>query len=96
VLGGECLELADELGVLARREIRVDPLLERAEAQLLELRRMRLRERLVGEVGQRRPAPQREGLAQLAAAVAGSASVACATSARKQSRSSSDGSTLST
>ena len=64
VLGGERLELADELGVLARCEIGVDPLLQRAEAQLLELRRVRLRERLVGEVGQRRPAPQRERLAQ--------------------------------
>jgi hypothetical protein len=65
VPGGERLELAHKLSVLARGEIGVDPLLERAEAQLLELRRVCLRERLVGEVGQRRPAPQRERLAQL-------------------------------
>ena len=45
-------------------EIGVDALLERAEAQLLELRGVRLGEGLVGEIGQRRPTPQRERLAQ--------------------------------
>jgi hypothetical protein len=62
--GGERLEPTDDSGVLAGGEVGVDPLLERAEAQLLELRRVRPGEGLVGEVGQRRPAPQRKRLAQ--------------------------------
>ena len=47
------------------REVRVDALLERREPQLLEPRDLRLRERLVGEVGERRATPEREGLTQL-------------------------------
>ena len=46
----------------AEGEIRLDPALERGQAQLLEARDRRLRERLVGEVGERWPAPEREGL----------------------------------
>ena len=36
MLGDERLELADELGVTAEREIGLDPLLERGEPQLLQ------------------------------------------------------------
>ena len=43
----------------------LDPLLERGKPQLAETSDRRLRERLIGEVGERRPAPQRERLAQL-------------------------------
>ena len=50
----ERLELADELGVAAEREIGLDPLFERRELQLVEARDLRLCERLVGEVGKRR------------------------------------------
>ena len=46
-------------------ELGVDPLLERRQPQLPETGALRLRERLVGEVGERRPAPQRKRLAQL-------------------------------
>ena len=62
VLGDQRLELADELRVPAGGEVGVDALLERREPQLLQPRALGLRERLVGEVGERRPAPQRERL----------------------------------
>ncbi len=60
----ERLELGDELGVAAQREVGVDALLDDDGSQLLESRDLRLRERLVDEVGQRRSAPERERLAQ--------------------------------
>ncbi len=41
-------------------EVGVDPLLERGEAQLVEPPDLALRESLVGEVGERRPAPERQ------------------------------------
>ena len=65
MLGHEGLELADEVVVAAEREVGVDPALERRDAKLLELEDRRLGERLVGEVGEGRSAPQRERLAQL-------------------------------
>ena len=82
---------ADELGVAAEREVGVDTLLERAEPQLLEPRDLGLGERLVGEVGERRPAPQRERLAELLRAALGGAPPASATSCSKRARSSSAG-----
>ena len=48
----------------AELELGVDPLLERGHAQLVQPRRLAPRERLVGEIGQRRAAPERERLAQ--------------------------------
>ena len=65
VLARQRLQLADELVVAADREIGVDPVLERGQPQLAEPRDLALDERLVGQVGQRRPAPQRERRAQL-------------------------------
>ena len=62
----ERLELGDELCVAPEREVRLDALLERDGAQLLEPRDLRLRERLVEEVGERGAAPERERLAQRA------------------------------
>ena len=64
VLPHELLQLGDEPAVLAEPELRLDALLDAGEPQLLEPRDRRRRERLVGEVGERRPAPQRERLAQ--------------------------------
>ena len=64
MLCDEPLELADELGVPAELEVGLDPALERGEPQLLQPRDRRLREALVGDVGQRRPAPQSQRLAQ--------------------------------
>ena len=48
----------------AQREIGVDPILERGGAQLLQTGDVRLRERLVAQVGERRASPEAEGIAQ--------------------------------
>ncbi len=48
----------------AEREVSVDAGFEGRPAPLLEPRYLRLDERLVGQVGERRPAPHREGLAE--------------------------------
>jgi hypothetical protein len=65
MLGHEPLELRDEIGVAAEREVDVDTFLERRQPQLLETAGLELHEALVGEVGKRRPAPERERPAQL-------------------------------
>ena len=49
------LELADQRLAIAQRKVRVDPILKRRQALLLEPRDLALRERLIGEIGQRRP-----------------------------------------
>jgi hypothetical protein len=58
------LEVADQLRVATERELCLDHLLVSGQAQVLEARDLRLGERLVREVGQRRTAPQRESLLQ--------------------------------
>ncbi len=64
VLGDQRLELARERRVLAAREVGLDALLERQDAQLLEAPHLALRERLIAELAQDRAAPQRERLAE--------------------------------
>ena len=64
VLRDEPLELAHERGVPPEHEVGVDPLLERREAKLFEPLDGRTGERLVREVGERRPAPELERLAE--------------------------------
>jgi hypothetical protein len=64
MLGGERLELANDLGVTAGGKIGVDPLLEGGEPQLLETTDLGLRERLVSEIGERRTAPNGKRLTQ--------------------------------
>ena len=59
----ERLELGRQRGVASRVEIVPDPGLESREAGVFEPGRLRLGERLVGEVGKGRPAPERERLA---------------------------------
>ena len=49
-----------------KREVRLDPLLQRDGAQLFEPGYLRLRERLVEEIGERGAAPEREPVAQRA------------------------------
>ena len=61
----ESLQLADELAVAAEREVGLDALLQRARVQLVQTGDLRLGPRLIGEVRQRRSAPQRKRLAQL-------------------------------
>jgi hypothetical protein len=46
--------------VVSERELGLEALLERAQAQLLEARDLRLGEVVVGEVGERLPAPELE------------------------------------
>src|SRR4051794_23235973 len=58
------LELGDERRVAAEGKVRLDPALERVQAQLLEPPDLILGEGLIGEVGQRRPAPEIERLPQ--------------------------------
>ncbi len=62
-LGDRRLQLGDELGVAAQLELGVDEIRLGRRAQLLEPRHLEPGEGLVGEVGQRRPAPQPERLA---------------------------------
>ncbi len=50
--------------MLPEREVGIDPPLDRQQAQLLQTRDRRLRERLVGEIRERRPTPEPERLAQ--------------------------------
>ena len=56
----ERLELGDDLGVRADRELRLGPLLDEREVELLEARDLLPRERLVAELRQRLAAPQGE------------------------------------
>ncbi len=65
VLANEQLELTDQLGMAAEREILVDPGLEAREPQLGQPPDLAGREALVGEVRQRRPPPERERLRRL-------------------------------
>ena len=68
MLGRERFQLADQLGVLAEREVGLDALCQAVEARLLQAGDLGLGEGLVAEVGQRRAAPHRERLAQSGAA----------------------------
>ena len=63
VLANERLDLSDDLGVAPESEVGLEPPLERLQAELFEARNLGLRERLVGEVGERRPAPEVETFA---------------------------------
>jgi len=60
----EALEFGDELGRVAGAQIRVDPLLQRIEAHLVEAHPGRSRELGIAGVDQRRTAPQVERPAQ--------------------------------
>ena len=64
MLADERLELGNGLGVAAERELDLEPLLERDEAQLLESGDLVAGEGLVAEVRQRRPTPEAERLAE--------------------------------
>src|SRR5205809_5370365 len=69
MFGDEAFEFADELPVSAEREVGVDPILVRGESKLLEPNDLRLRERLPGEIGERRATPERKrGLQRLGSA----------------------------
>jgi hypothetical protein len=65
VLDDERLELTDEIRLAPEREVGLDSLLEAGEAEVLEARDLRLRERLVSEIRKRRPAPEGERFTQV-------------------------------
>ena len=64
VLAHQPLEIANHLRLPAERQLRLDPPLDRADVQLFQAGDLRLRERVVPKVAQRRPPPQRQRLAQ--------------------------------
>ena len=64
MLAHQRLELAHQPGMLARGQIRVDPVLERGQTGFLQPRDLRLGKRLVGEVRERRTAPHPQRLPQ--------------------------------
>ncbi len=64
MLGDERLEIADQLGARAGDELSLDPFFDGCDTELVEAHRLRPRERLVGEVRERRPANERECLPQ--------------------------------
>ena len=65
LLEREAAQLLDELPVEAERQLRVDPVLEHGQSQLVEARGFAARERLVGELHERRTAPQGECLSEV-------------------------------
>jgi len=56
----ECLQLSDQVMLQTEREIGVDPFRHCAQTKLLQTADLVESERLIGEVGQRRAAPQSE------------------------------------
>ena len=64
VLRDERLELRHQLVMAAERQLSVDAIFDRRETELLEPGDLALRERLVSQLGQRLPAPERKRLAQ--------------------------------
>ena len=66
------LELGDERKVAAERELRVDPLLDRRESQLLEALDLDTCERLELEVGERPPSHRSSAARSASAAAAAS------------------------
>ena len=73
MLGGERLELRDQVWPATEREICLDPFLENRQPPFLEAADLLPRETGVGDVGQGRATPQREGVDQLPAPLAGEA-----------------------
>src|SRR5262249_53288801 len=64
VLVDERLELADEIAGAAELEVGVNASLDGVQPQFLEAADLVLRERLEGEIGKRRPSPERKRFAQ--------------------------------
>jgi hypothetical protein len=64
MLADEHLDLTDELGEAAEGKVGIEPPLECPQAELFEPENLQLRERLVGEIGERRPPPESESFAQ--------------------------------
>src|SRR6266568_4836475 len=63
VLTGESIKLTDELAVPTDREVGGDPLFQSREARFFQAGRFCAPERLIGDVGEWRPSPQRKRFA---------------------------------
>jgi hypothetical protein len=61
---GERRRVGDRAVVAAELDLRLDPVLERGEPELVEARNLRLEEALEGEVAERGAAPERERVAK--------------------------------
>jgi hypothetical protein len=65
VLGDERLELSDQVGVAAEREVGLDPFLNRCQTELVEAHRLLPDDSVVFEVRKEWPPPELEGLPEL-------------------------------
>jgi hypothetical protein len=77
MLDDEALELGNERRVLAEREPGVDQLFLGDDSQLFEAGSLEENEGLEGEIGERRPAPERERLAEPLDALRGVGFASC-------------------
>jgi hypothetical protein len=57
-------QLAHQVGMAANREVGIDAVLQGRQSKLLDSRRFGLQRRLVGQVGERRAAPELEPVSQ--------------------------------
>src|SRR5262245_21623457 len=73
VLGDEGLELPDELGVAAKRELGLEPALQGEKTELFEAAHIRTKQGLVGDVRKCSASPERKRLAQLLGSLSGAA-----------------------
>ena len=63
MLDGECGRVCDHGVVPAELDLGLQPILERGQPELVEPGDLVLEERLEREIGERRPAPERERVA---------------------------------
>src|SRR5262245_7073494 len=82
--GGERLELAHQLGVAAESQVGLDSLLERRDTQFFEPRDLVLSERVHGEVGKWRAAPECETFEQRATRQPRTARTECTSALREE------------
>ena len=73
MLRNQSLQLRSDVGVAAESQIRLEPLLDCAEAQLVQPADLALSERVVGEVGEGRPTPEGERFSERRGRVLGAA-----------------------
>ena len=71
IAGDEVLELGDDFGVAAERQLSFDPLLRCCQTKFLQPKHVHVGERVVAEVGQRVAAEERERIAQQLGATCG-------------------------
>ena len=84
VLHHERVQLVDQVGVAAERQIRIDSIFERSQALLLELGPGSDTERRSVELGQRRATPERERLVQCLGGSSRLGRVACLCTERRE------------